>query len=352
MSTASSSPAGRSRARACRCCCERGRRSARRTGLRLTVAGADPLAVRLLLARLRVSDEGIDVVGFLSQEELTATLLRAKALIAPSIGRRASAWSSRALSPVPSPWSRRTSPATERYSTPEAAVAVPPNDTAALVDAVCGLVGDEAERERMGEPARSLAVERYSWPTIARRLERIYEAVTGVEGRGAGRVRTVARLWRSGWTQARRDRRAVPRVRRHLVARARVGRGPGGLPLVIWSWIVLAFFLNVISTLFRALSWRLTVGQALPPSTSRRSCTSSPPSASDCSRTRSSLAASASSRASATLRVISPTRRRARARRSWARSSRTGSSTSSRRRFSSSGCSSRPRCRTGRSSRS
>ena len=35
--------------------------------------------------------------------------------------------------------------------------------------------------------------------------------------------------------------------------------------LVIWSWIILAFALNVVSTLFRALSWRLTVGQALPP---------------------------------------------------------------------------------------
>ncbi len=35
--------------------------------------------------------------------------------------------------------------------------------------------------------------------------------------------------------------------------------------VVIWSWIVLAFLLNVVSTLFRALSWRLTVGQALPP---------------------------------------------------------------------------------------
>ena len=54
----------------------------RRTGLRLTVAGADPLAVRLLLARLRVPDEGIDIVGFLSQEELTDTLLSAKALVA------------------------------------------------------------------------------------------------------------------------------------------------------------------------------------------------------------------------------------------------------------------------------
>src|SRR5262249_40631361 len=49
----------------------------RRTNLRLTVAGADPLAVRLLLTRLRVSDDGIDVVGFLSQDELTQTLLDA-----------------------------------------------------------------------------------------------------------------------------------------------------------------------------------------------------------------------------------------------------------------------------------
>src|SRR5436190_2043911 len=59
----------------------------RRTGLRLTVAGADPLAVRLLLTRLRVPDDGIDVVGFLSQEELTKTLLGAKALVAPSLGQ-------------------------------------------------------------------------------------------------------------------------------------------------------------------------------------------------------------------------------------------------------------------------
>lgn len=34
--------------------------------------------------------------------------------------------------------------------------------------------------------------------------------------------------------------------------------------LVIWSWIVLALLLNVVSTIFRALSWSLTIGQALP----------------------------------------------------------------------------------------
>ncbi len=34
--------------------------------------------------------------------------------------------------------------------------------------------------------------------------------------------------------------------------------------VVVWSWIVLALLLNVVSTIFRALSWRLTIGQALP----------------------------------------------------------------------------------------
>src|SRR5439155_741006 len=47
----------------------------RRTDARLRIAGADPLAVRLLLTRDRLSDDGIDILGLLSQEELTAELL-------------------------------------------------------------------------------------------------------------------------------------------------------------------------------------------------------------------------------------------------------------------------------------
>ena len=58
----------------------------RRTGARLRIAGADPLAVRLLLSRTHASDDGIDILGFLSQEDLTAELLSAKALVAPSLG--------------------------------------------------------------------------------------------------------------------------------------------------------------------------------------------------------------------------------------------------------------------------
>ncbi|HEY2741337.1 MAG TPA: glycosyltransferase family 4 protein, partial [Gaiellaceae bacterium] len=58
----------------------------RESGLRLRVVGADPLAVRLLITRLRLSDEGIDVLGFLDDETLTAELSAAKLLVAPSLG--------------------------------------------------------------------------------------------------------------------------------------------------------------------------------------------------------------------------------------------------------------------------
>ncbi len=152
----------------------------RRTGLRLTVAGADPLAVRLVLARLRVPGEGIDVVGFLSQDELTRTLLGAKALVAPSIGQESFGMVLTRAFACALPAVASDIPGYREVLTPEAAVAVAPNDPDALADAVCALVDDEPRREAMGEAARALAVERYAWPAIAGRLEEVYASVTGI----------------------------------------------------------------------------------------------------------------------------------------------------------------------------
>jgi phosphatidylinositol alpha-mannosyltransferase len=157
----------------------------RRSGLRLTVAGADPLAVRLLLARAGVADDGIEIVGFLSQEELTATLLRAKALVAPSLGQESFGMVLTRAFACALPVVASDIPGYREVVEPDAAVTVPPGDVNALVDAVCELVADEPRRRRMGEAARSLAVERYSWPRIARRLEAIYEEVTAIDGREA-----------------------------------------------------------------------------------------------------------------------------------------------------------------------
>ena len=157
----------------------------RRTALRLTVAGADPLAVRLLLARLRVSDEGVDIVGFLSQEALTETLLRAKALVAPSVGQESFGMVLTRAFACALPVVASDIPGYREVLDPAASVAVAPDDPAALADAVAELVGDEPRRETMGQAAREIAVERYSWPRIARRLVEIYERVTDVESEEA-----------------------------------------------------------------------------------------------------------------------------------------------------------------------
>ncbi len=152
----------------------------RHTAMRLTVAGADPLAVRLLLTRLRVSDDGIDIAGFLSQEELTETLLGAKALVAPSLGQESFGMVLTRAFACALPVVASDIPGYREVLDPAASVSVPAGDIATLVDVVCGLVADEPRRERMGQAARELAIARYSWPGIARRLVEIYEEVTGI----------------------------------------------------------------------------------------------------------------------------------------------------------------------------
>jgi uncharacterized protein (TIRG00374 family) len=78
-------------------------------------------------------------------------------------------------------------------------------------------------------------------------------------------VTAIRSVWRSGWVHAS--------MVVLLVALALVvlwWRGPDwgavwdAFRFVVWSWIVLALVLNVASTFFRALSWSLTIGQALP----------------------------------------------------------------------------------------
>jgi phosphatidylinositol alpha-mannosyltransferase len=147
-----------------------------RTGARLRIAGADPLAVRLLLARLRVPDDGIDVLGFLTQDELTAELASAKALVAPSLGGESFGMVLTRAFACATPVVASDIPGYREVVTPETAVSVPSGDVEALVDAVDELLADEPVREEMGEAARRLAIDRYSWEDVARRLERIYES--------------------------------------------------------------------------------------------------------------------------------------------------------------------------------
>ena len=149
----------------------------RRTGARLRLVGADPLAVRLLLARTGVSDEGIDVLGFLPQDELTTELLAAKALVAPSIGMESFGMVLARAFACATPVVASDIPGYRAVMTDETGLLVPPSEPAALAHGLVALLEDEPRRARFGAEARRIAVERYSWDDIARRLAEIYERV-------------------------------------------------------------------------------------------------------------------------------------------------------------------------------
>jgi phosphatidylinositol alpha-mannosyltransferase len=151
----------------------------RRTGARLRLVGADPLAVQLLLARHRVPHDGIDVLGFLPQEDLTRELLRAKALVVPSVGQESFGMVLTRGFACAVPVVASDIPGYRAVMTDETGVLVPPGDDRALADGLVELLGDEERRCRFGARAREVATERYSWDTIAVRLEQIYEEVSG-----------------------------------------------------------------------------------------------------------------------------------------------------------------------------
>jgi phosphatidylinositol alpha-mannosyltransferase len=150
----------------------------RRTGVRLRVVGADPLAVRLLFSRLRVPDDDVDVLGFLSQEALTAELVAAKALVAPSLGGESFGMVLTRAFACATPVVASDISGYRGVMEPEAGLLVPPGEPAALANAVVALLADEREREQLGRSARTIAIERYSWDTIAKRLVGIYEPLT------------------------------------------------------------------------------------------------------------------------------------------------------------------------------
>jgi len=148
----------------------------RRTGATLHIIGADPLRVRLLMTRLRIPDDGIEVLGFLDQERFTEELLAAKVLVAPSLGGESFGMVlTRALA-CATPVIASDIPGYRDVMTPETCLSFPPGDGAALVEAVETLLTDEPRRRAMGAAGRQLAQDLYSWDAIARRLIATYES--------------------------------------------------------------------------------------------------------------------------------------------------------------------------------
>jgi phosphatidylinositol alpha-mannosyltransferase len=149
----------------------------RGSGLRLHVLGADPLAVRLLLARLRISEEGIDLLGFVSDEALTEELAAAKLLVAPSLGNESFGMTITRAFACAAPVVASDIPGYREVLTEETGALVPPGDPEALADAIQALLDDEPARVKRGRAARERAETEYAWPHLARRLAECYERV-------------------------------------------------------------------------------------------------------------------------------------------------------------------------------
>jgi phosphatidyl-myo-inositol alpha-mannosyltransferase len=148
----------------------------RQTGAGLRVLGADPLQVRLLLTRLRVADDGIDALGFVSERERTEELLKAKAFVAPSLGGESFGMVLTEAFACATPAVASDIPGYRDVMTPETGVLVPADDPLGLARAIASLLADEPRRQRLGAGARRRA-RAYSWDDIGRRLLAIYERV-------------------------------------------------------------------------------------------------------------------------------------------------------------------------------
>jgi phosphatidylinositol alpha-mannosyltransferase len=149
----------------------------RATGARLRLIGTDPLQYRLLHSRLRFDEDGIDVLGIVTNEVRSRELASAKLLVSPALGGESFGMVLVEAFATATPVVASNIPGFADVAVPGAATLVPPGDEGALAQAVTDLLADEDRRVAMGRAARALAQERYSWPDIARRLEELYAGI-------------------------------------------------------------------------------------------------------------------------------------------------------------------------------
>jgi phosphatidylinositol alpha-mannosyltransferase len=150
----------------------------RRTGASLRIMGADPLAVRFLLRRLGVPEDGIDILGVVTAEVRDEELVQAKLLAAPAIGSETFGMVLTEAAAAATPVVASDISGYREVADDEMGFMVRPGDSQALARAIIELLSDEPRRVAMGAHARRIAEERYSWSGIASRLVEIYTSLT------------------------------------------------------------------------------------------------------------------------------------------------------------------------------
>ena len=244
----------------------------RRTGARLASAGADPLAVAAPPhpAR-RAPTTGIDVLGFLPQDELTdAAALDEGAGRAVARRRELRHGADARVRVRDARSSRPTSPATARSSTPETArLRAARRPATRSPTPSTSLLADEPRRVAMGAAARRARERALRVGRTSRGGSRDLRARRRRPATAAERVAHEPGSPRSRGTRGRAgsscSRRSCSRSSRSG------GAGPTGTPSTTRSTSSAgagsssASLLNLLSVLARSLAWRLTIDQALPP---------------------------------------------------------------------------------------
>jgi phosphatidyl-myo-inositol alpha-mannosyltransferase len=144
-----------------------------RTGARLRLIGADPLSVRWLARRERLSLEGVDLLGVVMEEALTDEISQASLLAAPSLGGESFGMVLTRAFASATPVVASEIEGYTQVAGPESGILVPPGDDEALAGAIVELLEDEPRRQRLAAGARK-AAEPYSWDRIGGRLLEIY----------------------------------------------------------------------------------------------------------------------------------------------------------------------------------
>ncbi len=147
------------------------------TEARLRVVGADPLSVRWLARRQGLSLERVDLLGGLSEDDLTAELEAASLLAAPALGGESFGMVLTRAFATATPAVASDIEGYAAVADESSAVLVPPGDADAVASSLIELLADEPRRAALGAGARKVA-EQYSWDKIARRLVEIYEGLT------------------------------------------------------------------------------------------------------------------------------------------------------------------------------
>jgi phosphatidyl-myo-inositol alpha-mannosyltransferase len=159
-----------------------------RTGARLRLIGADPISIRWLARRQGFSLDGVDLLGGVHEDDLTAELQAASLLVAPSLGGESFGMVlTRAFSCGTPIVASNIEGYAQVADHDETGILVPPGDSDALAGAVVELLQDEERRRAYGTAARK-AAEPYAWDRIGALLVEIYERVTAP----AGRIRAAA----------------------------------------------------------------------------------------------------------------------------------------------------------------